>query len=78
MNTFLEIIYKLWELKSGNSLVVCNKTYNLCYGRCISAFIINYEIIKFKRPWCVKNVNYTKLVKDLFKTSIGDDADIDT
>ena len=34
-------------------------------------------IIAFKRPSFVKKVNYTKLVKDLYKSSVTDDADVD-
>ena len=55
-----------------------NKTYNLCYGKFIGEFHTNCEIIAYKSPSCIKKVNYKQLAKALFKTSISDDAGMDT
>ena len=64
------------KAKVGN--LFFNKTYNLCYGKFICEFKNNVSIIAYKRPSFVKKVNYKQLVKDLYKTSITDDADVDT
>jgi hypothetical protein len=63
------------KVESGN--LFFNKTYNLCYGKFISEFLAEAQIIAYKSPSFVKKVNYKKLVKTLFKTSITDDAGVD-
>ena len=53
------------KVKSGN--LFFNKTYNLCYGKFIREFLADAQIIAYKSPSFVKKVDYTKLVKKLFK-----------
>ena len=67
----------LYIIKAKIGNLFFNKTYNLCYGMFISEFINDVEIIAYKSPSFMKKVKYDKLVKELFETVLGSDAEED-
>ena len=51
-----------------------NKEFTLCYGLFLNDFT-DIEIKAFKKPHTLKNVDYQKIVEELFNTPISDNKD---
>ena len=49
-----------------------NKTFNLVYGRFLAEYANQCEIIYYKQPSRVYNVEYRKIAKELWQTGIFD------
>ena len=66
--------YYLYIIKTLKTNIYLNKSYNFAYG-----FILkdlnkeDYEIIQFKIPSFIKDVNYKKIIDDLYNKTISDD-----
>ena len=66
-----------------------NKRFNLCYGLFLKTFVsitLNgtvcktsraLDILAVKQPSFLKQVNYQKLIDELWKTKISDDKEMD-
>ena len=63
-------------LLSLNIQVWCLTRYNLVYGKFLNHFK-DVGILAFKAPSSFKKVDYTKIVDDLYKTSISENNDED-
>ena len=50
-----------------------NKEYNLIYGQFLDFFKEDVEILYYKEPSFIKNVNYSEILEILFNTHISDD-----
>ena len=55
-----------------------NKQYNLIYGQFLDFFKEDVEILYYKEPSFIKNVNYSEILKILFNTHISDNKTEDT
>ena len=64
--------------QSVNDLFL-NKTYNLCYGLFLKQVINtnNINIISYKEPSNLKDVNYDNIIEELYNENISDDKNID-
>ena len=49
-----------------------NKQYNLIYGQFLDFFKEDVEILYYKEPSFIKNVNYSEILEILFNTHISD------
>ena len=66
----------LYVVKAKVGNLFFNKTFNLCYGKFLKKFK-DVEVLAVKHPSFVKNVNYNKIVEDLYKTTISEDDEMD-
>ena len=69
--------YNLYIVQTSVSDLFLNKTYNLCYGLFLKE-LKNITIISYKEPSNLKEVNYDKIIEELYNEHISDDKDIDT
>ena len=62
----------LYLVKANKPTMFFNKTYNLVYGRFLAEYANQCEIIYYKQPSRVYNVDYRKITKELWQTDISD------
>ena len=62
----------LYLVKANKPTMFFNKTYNLIYGRFLAVYASQCEIIYYKQPSRVYNVDYRKVTKELWQTDISD------
>ena len=68
--------YNLYVVQPSVNDLFLNKTYNLCYGLFLKQ-LKNVNIISYKEPSNLKEVNYDKIIEELYNDHISDDKDID-
>ena len=68
--------YNLYIVKVNSLSLFFNKTYNLCYGMFLKD-MDGLEILAYKQPSTLKNVNYKNIVDELYATKISDNPDED-
>ena len=81
--------YCLYIVKETEQSMFFNKRFNLCYGLFLNKFVsltLNgtvcntsdaLDILAVKQPSFLKQVNYQKLIDDLWKTKISEDKEVD-
>ena len=71
--------YNLYVVQPSVNDLFLNKTYNLCYGLFLKQVINtnNINIISYKEPSNLKDVNYDNIIEELYNENISDDKNID-
>ena len=69
--------YNMYIVKTHDVSLMFNKQYNLCYGKFLKQ-IKNVDILAYKKPSFIKEVNYKEIVEELYKCDISDIKDEDT
>ena len=67
--------YNLYVVQPSVNDLFLNKTYNLCYGLFLKQVINtnNINIISYKEPFNLKDVNYDNIIEELYNENISDD-----
>ena len=71
-NELGELCLFLVRVVDGNALMFFNKPYLLIYDLFLKEFADKVEILYFKRPSCVYDVDYKKCIRKLYDTKISD------
>ena len=77
-NELGELCLFLVRVVDGNALMFFNKPYLLIYDLCSKEFADKVEMLYFKRPSCVYDVDYKKCIQKLYDTKISDKIAEDT
>ena len=77
-NELGELCLFLVRVVDGNALMFFNKPYLLIYDLFLKEFADKVEILYFKRPSCVYDVDYKKCIRKLYDTKISDKTAEDT
>ena len=69
--------YYLYIVKTTKTNLFFGKTYNIVYGMFLNAFLNEVEVLAFKAPSFIKNLDTGKIIKTLWDSKISPDADED-
>jgi hypothetical protein len=70
--------YNLYLVKSKKYSIFLNRVYNLVYGKYLKQLNLrNVEIIYYKSPSIIQEVNYKQLIDEVYDSFISDDKDED-
>jgi hypothetical protein len=67
----------LYIVKSNKINLFFNKRYCLVYGKYLKDFLEDVDILYYKEPSFIKNVNYSDIVNTLFNTPLSDNEEED-
>jgi hypothetical protein len=68
----------LYVVKTNKIDLFFNKRYCLVYGKYLKHFLDNVDILYYKEPSFIKDVDYSKTITKLFNTHFTDDVELDT
>ena len=60
----------LYKVKSNKINLFFNKRYNIVYGKYLKYFLDDVDILEYKDPAFIKEVQYGDIVKELFEKKI--------
>jgi hypothetical protein len=67
--------YTLYIIKTSKTSLLFNKVFNLCYGMFLKPFINDtLDILAYKKPSFLYDVNFKQIVDDLYSSEISDNA----
>jgi len=70
--------YNLYIVEVDELTLLFNKKFNLCYGYFLKKLdLTNLKIVAYKQPSFIKDVNYTTIINDLYKTEISQNKEED-
>ena len=67
----------LYVVKTNKINLFFNKRYCLVYGKYLKRFLDNVDILYYKEPSFIKDVDYSKTITKLFNTHFTDDVELD-
>ena len=67
----------LYIVKVNKPNLFFNKRYCLVYGKYLKHFLDDVDILIYTEPSFIKDVDYSKIVTNLFNTHFTDDAELD-
>ena len=69
--------YCLYIVKTTKTSLFFNKTYNIVYGMFLNGFVSDVEILAFKQPSFIKNIDTKNIIDTLWNSEISPDIEED-